>query len=320
MSQQKKVEENNLIEDILKEGADLGEDVDVAGLDVEAILKETDIDINIGHVDLNTKDDVTTKELLSGINIDINKASTNDNLIQNIMKEINTDIISNKKEIKKKIPKFENFFELINFLEKRNYEKEEENDENSDKENIFLLKNYKLNSKKKIEVLKFPPKTTLSSRFFKGGNIITSITANEDVIFTGNNLGIVKVYSCEKEMEYKSFCLEQIQKEPQAKRAVTCMDVSESISHLICGYCNGFLSLWDLSKTNCIKFLPKEHKSCVIAVKFIRVEKNNFEFLSSDLDGKVNRTVVSPGYFITSSDSETIIEYNKPIFLIEVEI
>ena len=318
MSQQKKVEENNLIEDILKEGADLGEDVDVAGLDVEAILKETDIDINIGHVDLNTKDDVTTKELLSGINIDINKASTNDNLIQNIMKEINTDIISNKKEIKKKIPKFENFFELINFLEKRNYEKEEENDENSDKENIFLLKNYKLNSKKKIEVLKFPPKTTLSSRFFKGGNIITSITANEDVIFTGNNLGIVKVYSCEKEMEYKSFCLEQIQKEPQAKRAVTCMDVSESISHLICGYCNGFLSLWDLSKTNCIKFLPKEHKSCVIAVKFIRVEKNNFEFLSSDLDGKVNRTVVSPGYFITSSDSETIIEYNKPIFLIEV--
>ena len=318
MSQQKKVEENNLIEDILKEGADLGEDVDVAGLDVEAILKETDIDINIGHVDLNTKDDVTTKELLSGINIDINKASTNDNLIQNIMKEINTDIISNKKEIKKKIPKFENFFELINFLEKRNYEKEEENDENSDKENIFLLKNYKLNSKKKIEVLKFSPKTTLSSRFFKGGNIITSITANEDVIFTGNNLGIVKVYSCEKEMEYKSFCLEQIQKEPQAKRAVTCMDVSESISHLICGYCNGFLSLWDLSKTNCIKFLPKEHKSCVIAVKFIRVEKNNFEFLSSDLDGKVNRTVVSPGYFITSSDSETIIEYNKPIFLIEV--
>ena len=318
MSQQKKVEENNLIEDILKEGADLGEDVDVAGLDVEAILKETDIDINIGHVDLNTKDDVTTKELLSGINIDINKASTNDNLIQNIMKEINTDIISKKKETKKKIPKFENFFELINFLEKRNYEKEEENDENSDKENIFLLKNYKLNSKKKIEVLKFPPKTTLSSRFFKGGNIITSITANEDVIFTGNNLGIVKVYSCEKEMEYKSFCLEQIQKEPQAKRAVTCMDVSESISHLICGYCNGFLSLWDLSKTNCIKFLPKEHKSCVIAVKFIRVEKNNFEFLSSDLDGKVNRTVVSPGYFITSSDSETIIEYNKPIFLIEV--
>ena len=128
-------------------------------------------------------------------------------------------------------------------MEKKNYEKnQEEENETSEKENIFLLKNYKLNSKKKIEVLKFPPKTKLSSRFFKGGNILTSITANEDVIFTGNNLGIIKVYSCEKEMEYKSFCLEQIQKEPQSKRAVTCMDVSESISHLICGYYNGFLS------------------------------------------------------------------------------
>ena len=318
MDQRKKSEENNLIDDILKEGEDIG-DIDLAGLDVEAILKETDIDMNIVNQDIITKDDVTTSDLLNGINIDINKASNNDHLIQNIMKEINTEIITKKKETKKKLPKFDDFFGLINFLEKKNYDKtEEDENESSDKENIFLLKNYKLNSKKKIEVLKFPPKTTLSSRFFKGGNILTSITANEDVIFTGNNLGMVKVYSCEKEMEYKSFCLEQIQKEPQSKRAVTCMDVSESISHLICGYYNGFLSLWDLSKTSCIKFMPKEHKSCVIAVKFIRVEKNNFEFLSSDLDGIVNRTVVSPGYFITSADSEAIIEYNKPIFLIEV--
>ena len=318
MDQRKKSEENNLIESILKEGEDIG-DVDLAGLDVEAILKETDLDVNVYTQEEGQKDDITTKELLSGINIDINKTTTNEHLIQNIMKEINTEIITKKKETKKKLPKFENFFGLINYLEKKSYlNTDEEEKDNSEKENIFLLKNYKLNSKKKIEVLKFPPKTTLSSRFFKGGNILTSITANEDVIFTGNNLGMVKVYSCEKEMEYKSFILEQIQKEPQSKRAVTCMDVSESISHLICGYYNGFLSLWDLSKTNCIKFMPKEHNSCVIAVKFIRVDKNNFEFLSSDLDGVVNRTVVSPGYFITSADSEAIIEYNKPIFLIEV--
>ena len=314
----KKAEENIIIDDILKEGADIG-DVDLSGVDVDAILKEADIDENILTQDksldfLNTKDDVTMKELLSGIDVDINKSSNPDHLIQNIIKEMNTDIISKKEDTSKKLPKFKNSFECIDYLESKQYKK---NDEDKD-ENIFLLKNYKLNSKKKIEVLKFPPKTTLSSRFFKGGNILTSITANEDVIFTGNNLGIVRVYSCEKEMEYKSFFLEQIQKEPQAKRAVTCMDVSESISHLVCGYCNGFLSLWDLSKTNCIKFIPKEHKSCIIAVKFIRVEKNNFEFLSSDLDGKVNRIVVSPGYFITSVESEAIIEYNKPIFLIEV--
>ena len=167
MDESKKSEENNIIDDILKEGEDIG-DADLAGLDVEAILKETDIDINMLSHDLNTKDDVTTKELLSGINIDINKTSTNDHLIQNIMKEINTEIITKKKETKKKLPKFDDFFGLINFLEKKNYEKtEEDENENAEKENIFLLKNYKLNSKKKIEVLKFPPKTTLSSRFFK---------------------------------------------------------------------------------------------------------------------------------------------------------
>ena len=318
MENSKKSDENIIIDDLLKEGADIG-DVDLSGVDVDAILKEADIDENDLLKDksldfLNTKDDVTMKELLSGIDVDINKSSNPDHLIQNIMKEMSTDIISKKEDSSKKLPKFKNSFEFINYLESNKYQKNEDDKD----ENIFLLKNYKLNTKKKIEVLKFPPKTSLSSRFFKGGNILTSITANEDVIFTGNNLGIIRVYSCEKEMEYKSFFLEQIQKEPQSKRAVTCMDVSESISHLVCGYCNGFLALWDLSKTNCIKFIPKEHKSCIIAVKFIRVEKSDFEFFSSDLDGKVNRITVSSGYFITSVESENIIEYNKPIFLIEV--
>ena len=195
--EEKKQAENALIENLLKETELPDVDVDVAGLDVDAILKETELGSDILSGDINIKDDVTTNELLSGINLDIHKTSANDHLIQNIMKEINTEMNIRKKDPKKQLPKFENFFGLIDFLEKKNYKKnEEEENENTDKDNIFLLKNYKLNSKKKIEVLKFPPKTTLSSRFFKGGNILTSITANEDVIFTGNNLGIVKVYSC----------------------------------------------------------------------------------------------------------------------------
>lgn len=111
MDQRKKSEENNLIDDILKEGEDIG-DIDLAGLDVEAILKETDIDMNIVNQDIITKDDVTTSDLLNGINIDINKASNNDHLIQNIMKEINTEIITKKKETKKKIAEIRRFFRL----------------------------------------------------------------------------------------------------------------------------------------------------------------------------------------------------------------
>ena len=94
MDQRKKSDENNIIESILKEGEDIG-DVDLGEFDVDAILKETDIP------DDNVKDDVTTSELLTGISLDVNKATNNDNLIQNIMKEINTEIITNKKETKK---------------------------------------------------------------------------------------------------------------------------------------------------------------------------------------------------------------------------
>ena len=91
MDQRKKSDENNIIESILKEGEDIG-DVDLGEFDVDAILKETDIP------DDNIKGDVTSIELLQGMNIDINKATNNDNLINDIMKEINTEIITNKKD------------------------------------------------------------------------------------------------------------------------------------------------------------------------------------------------------------------------------
>ena len=68
------------------------------------------------------------------------------------MKEINTEMNIRKKDPKKQLPKFENFFGLIDFLEKKNYKKnEEEENENTEKDNIFLLKNYKLNSKRKYK-------------------------------------------------------------------------------------------------------------------------------------------------------------------------
>lgn len=105
MDNSKKNEENLIIDDLLKDNADMG-DVDLSGVDVDAILKEADIDENDIFKDkslefLNTKDDVTMKELLSGIDVDINKSSNPEHLIQNIIKEMNTDITSKKKILQK---------------------------------------------------------------------------------------------------------------------------------------------------------------------------------------------------------------------------
>ena len=136
--EEKKQAENALIENLLKETELPDVDVDVAGLDVDAILKETELGSDILSGDINIKDDVTTNELLSGINLDIHKTSANDHLIQNIMKEINTEMNIRKKDPKKQLPKFENFFGLIDFLEKKNYKKnEEEENENQIKKIYF---------------------------------------------------------------------------------------------------------------------------------------------------------------------------------------
>ena len=189
-----------LIEDILGEAADIG-DIDLSGVDVDEILKETEnlaanTQIQDKSLEFLTSKDDPMKNLF--IDLNLNTTSNSDNLIQNMIEGLNKEIIPKKEDTSKKLPKFQNSIDFINYMETK-YEKISKN-ENDDQ--IFLLKNYKLNSKKKIEVLKFPPKTTLSSRFFKDGNIITSITAYDDVIFAGNNLGKIRVYSCEKEFEY----------------------------------------------------------------------------------------------------------------------
>ncbi len=79
----KKEEENIIIDENLKEGADIT-DVDLNDDDVNAILKEADIDVSqYKTLDfLNAKDDIAMKELLSGIDVILKKTTNPDHLIQ----------------------------------------------------------------------------------------------------------------------------------------------------------------------------------------------------------------------------------------------
>ena len=181
-------------------------------------------------------------------------------------------------------------------------------------EKIFQLSNYKNQTlQKKLEVLQFIPKTTLSSRFFKDGNIITSIAAKDDIIFTGNNMGKIKMYSCEKGFEYKNLINPDIQNSKEKK--VLCMDISDKISYLISGYSNGYISLWDLSNGKCKKLLKEEHNGkCILAIKFLHVENGIWEFLSSDINGFVNRITLSDTFFFFFSFYVVSILYFKLFF------
>ena len=138
-----------LIEDILGETADIG-DIDLSGVDVDEILKETEnlaanTSIQDKSLEFLTSKDDSMKDLFSDLNLNTN--SNSDNLIQNMIEGLNKDIIPKKEDNSKKLPKSQNSIDFVNYMETK-YEKISKN-ENDDQ--IFLLKNYKLNSKKKLK-------------------------------------------------------------------------------------------------------------------------------------------------------------------------
>ena len=119
---------------------------------------------------------------------------------------LNTDIPIKKKELelkeekKSKIPNFKNSIEFIEYMEN-------EYIESTIKKNkkIFKLQNYSSFINKKPTVLQFPNKQSLTEKIFREKNPINSISAKEDLLFTGDSMGKIKMFSIEKECEIKSF-------------------------------------------------------------------------------------------------------------------
>ena len=223
------------------------------------------------------------------------------------------DITSILKEKNQNKSKYKNSIEFINYMEVEYIQNQIKKNEK-----IFQLSNYKKQNKKKLEALQFSQKTTLSSRFFKDGNVITSIAVKEDKIFTGNNIGKIKMYSCEKNQEYKIFINDEILKCDDKR--VICMDISNDINYLLSGYSNGYICLWEIEKGNCRKILKDEHhKKSILAIKFLQCESGLYEFLSSDINGYVNRITISESFFFTTSvECINIIKYTFPFFLIDI--
>jgi hypothetical protein len=318
------------VDDILK-------DIDTGNMDhmdnnielnIDDILKETEhtqttetgrsskFDFN-PNLEIKKKSTTLDKDIEDIINQadelygNIDNIKVDDHRLNEILAMENEHLPTFNKKEEENLP-YKNPIEFINYMETIYIKKLLEGNEN-----VFQLKNYKQHAKIKFVVLDFIKKTTLSSRFFKSGNpLITAITANDDVIVAGNNLGMIKMYSCDKELEYKSYALKEI--ENFDKRSVVCMDITPDGDYLIAGYSNGFLALWDLHTTKCKKLVTGVHKNCIVACKFIRNDKKKFEILSSDVDGNVFKVTIKEGLFSTSADSTYLIRHDVPIFLINI--
>ena len=279
-------------------------EVENIDLNADEILKETDDYI------LEQNDNKISNNNLNIIQLNEGSLNEINNIDLNEMLNIN-----DKGKEKSKIQNFKNSIEFINYMETEYIQSKLEKNEK-----VFQLSNYKKQkNEKKLKPLHFSQKTTLSSLFFKDGNLITSIAAKDNIIFTGNNIGKIKMYSNNKNTEYKILINDEILNSEDKR--VLCMDISEDKTFLISGYSNGYIALWDIENGNCRKLLKDEHKKkSILAIKFLQCGNGLYEFLSSDINGYVNRITISESFFFFSPSVEciNIIKYSFPFFLIDL--
>ncbi len=281
-------------------------------INVDDVLKLTEdytTDINLGSSKalefLNS-----TEKNLNELHIHESSSIKNSNILNEML---NTDTNKTKKEeIKKKgieIPKFKNSIEFINYMETTYIESTIKKNNN-----IFKLSTYSRHTNKKPTVLQFPEKQSLTEKINRELTPITSITAKEDLIFTGDSIGKIKMFSIDKECEIKSF----IHKEINNSKVIS-MDISDDMTTLLSGYSNGNIALWDLKFGKIKKLLKEEHENAILCCKFLLCDDYVTEFISSDFDGVVNKIILTQNFLYLNVNNVNIIYYKvTPFYQIDI--
>ena len=275
-------------------------------MNIDDILKLTEgydnIDSGTSKLDFLSSTEQNLKELQNE-----QSSIKKNNLINEILSEAPKSKIVNKKKIE--IPKFKNSIEFINYMETFYIESTMKKNKT-----IFKLSNFSENMKKKPTILQFPNKHTLTEKIFRESTPIYSITAKNDLIFTGDSMGKIKMFSCEKECEIKSFFNKEIE-----NTKVLCMDISDDKTTLLAGYSNGYIILWDIKFGKIQKTLKKEHKNGILCTKFLTTDISVTEIISSDLNGEVNKIILTQNFLYLNVKNENIIYYKTtPFYQIDI--
>ena len=183
---------------------------------------------------------------------------------------------------------------------------------NDDKINQ-LLKN-KISSNTKFKLLEFNKKVKISEKFFNQKVNSLSIQTN-NYLFIGENDGITRMISIEKEEEIKSFVTNEIRGK---NISVSAIDVVIQITYIVIGYENGYISIFDIELNKLIILINNIHKSKILAVQFLFIDpKKQYEIISTDLEGYVNKIDISIGFFKNSIENELIYKDNSPTYGID---
>ena len=145
---------------------------------------------------------------------------------------------------------------------------------------LCSLSSYKKTHIINYHLIDFKLKTLISSKLLKKMNDINCIKVTQDLLFTGEKNGNVYMYQIEKGLEVEGFGVNGFNSPVSAIE-------NKGNDYLLVGYENGTINLFDIKKVALIKSINEIHKTKILALKSVSIEKNNFKVISADEEGQV---------------------------------
>ena len=164
---------------------------------------------------------------------------------------------------------------------------------------LNTLSSYKESHIRKVNLIEFELKNQNSSKLLRKMNDINCIKIAGDILYTGDKCGIVYMYQIDKGLELEGFGVSGF------NSPVTAIE-NKGNDYLLIGYENGTINLFDAKKNFLIKSINDIHKTKILALKFVSIEKNSFQVISSDEEGQV-MFINSSNTMLNKKTAKTII-------------
>ena len=166
--------------------------------------------------------------------------------------------------------------QLVDNVERMyNLDKKDKNDKND----FYILQNYRRNNERKFDLIDFEIKTQ-NDKIKKKIKEINCIKIYENNLYMGLKDGYVYLYEIENGFEKESYGVENF------KTPVSVINTKEN-THLLVGYENGVINIFDIKTKLLFKNIPNIHKTKIIDLEYILIEKNNIQLLSTDEECQV---------------------------------
>ena len=145
---------------------------------------------------------------------------------------------------------------------------------NSKQNDFLILSNFKNSQERKLDLIDFEVKTQ-NSKILKKIKEINCIKIVEDNIYLGLKDGCVYMYQIETGLEKETF------REDNFNISVSVINTKENL-YLLVGYENGCINIFDIENKNkrLFKKIDNIHKSKILAIESILIEKNNIQLIS----------------------------------------